>query len=53
MDSKDDLDLNVAVMRTLLVIGGATLLLAQIVPLWLGRSLLDELADEPPVDSAV
>jgi methyl-accepting chemotaxis protein len=50
VDSKDDLDLNVAVMRTLLVIGGATLLLAQVVPLWLGRSLLDELDDEPAIE---
>jgi hypothetical protein len=47
--SMDDLDLNVTLMRVLLVVGGATLLLAQIVPLWLGRSLLDELADEPRV----
>ncbi len=29
-------------MRILLVVGGITLLLGQIVPLWLGRSLLDD-----------
>jgi hypothetical protein len=32
-------------MRVLLVAGGITLLLGQVVPLWLGRSLLDD-ADE-------
>jgi ABC-type transporter Mla subunit MlaD len=48
--SIDDVDPNVVLMRVLLVFGGATLLLAQIVPLWLGRSLLDELADEPADD---
>ena len=29
-------------MRILLVVGGITLLFGQIVPLWLGRSLLDD-----------
>ncbi len=43
VDTKDDLDLSVALMRMLLVVGGTTLLLGQIVPFWLGRSLLDEL----------
>ena len=43
VDTKDDLDLSVALMRMLLVVGGITLLLGQIVPFWLGRSLLDEL----------
>ena len=33
-------------MRVLLVAGGITLLLGQIVPLWLGSSLLDDLADD-------
>jgi hypothetical protein len=30
-------------MRVLLVAGGVVLLLGQVVPLWLGRSLLDQL----------
>ena len=39
-------------MRILLVVGGITLLLGQIVPLWLGRSLLDDAdAMEPPLPS--
>jgi hypothetical protein len=37
-------------MRVLLVAGGITLLLGQIVPLWLGRSLLDDLPDDEPGD---
>ena len=45
VESMDQLELNATIMRVLLVIGGVTLLLAQIVPLWLGRSLLDEVAD--------
>lgn len=52
LDAKNDLDVSVALVRVLLVVGGVTLLLGQIVPLWLGRSLLDELADEPTVDTA-
>ena len=43
VDTKNDLDLSVTLMRVLLVVGGITLLLGQIVPLWLGRSLLDDL----------
>lgn len=46
VETKSDLDLSVAMMRLLLVIGGVTLLLGQIVPLWLGRSLLDGLPDD-------
>jgi ABC-type transporter Mla subunit MlaD len=38
----EDLDTSATLMRVLLVIGGITLLIGQIVPLWLGRSLLDE-----------
>jgi methyl-accepting chemotaxis protein len=53
IDAKNDLDLSVALVRVLLVFGGVTLLLGQIVPLWLGRSLLDEVSDEPPVDPPV
>ena len=53
LEAKDDLDLSVALVRVLLVFGGVTLLLGQVVPLWLGRSLLDELADETSVDTAV
>jgi methyl-accepting chemotaxis protein len=44
VDTKNDLDLSVSLMRVLLVVGGVTLLLGQVVPLWLGRSLLDEVA---------
>ena len=44
-DTKNDLDLSVGLMRVLLVVGGITLLLGQVVPLWLGRSLLDDLDD--------
>jgi methyl-accepting chemotaxis protein len=43
--ANDDLDTGVVLVRILLVVGGITLLLGQVVPLWLGRSLLDE-ADE-------
>lgn len=43
--TRDDLGTNVRVMRILIVIGGATFLLGQVVPLWVGRSLLDD-ADE-------
>lgn len=50
--TKDDLDLSVGLMRVLLVAGGAVLLLGQVVPLWLGRSLLDELDDDPGTPSA-
>jgi ABC-type transporter Mla subunit MlaD len=46
VETKNDLDLSVALMRVLLVAGGITLLLGQIVPLWLGRSLLDGLPDD-------
>ena len=40
--ANDDLDTGVVLMRILLITGGITLLVGQIVPLWLGRSLLDE-----------
>jgi methyl-accepting chemotaxis protein len=46
VETKSDLDASVVMMRLLLVAGGVTLLLGQIVPLWLGRSLLDDLPDE-------
>jgi hypothetical protein len=46
VETKSDLDLSVTMMRLLLVVGGITLLLGQIVPLWLGRSLLDGLPDD-------
>jgi hypothetical protein len=48
LDTKSDLDTSVVMMRILLVVGGITLLLGQIVPLWLGRSLLDDLPDDGP-----
>jgi ABC-type transporter Mla subunit MlaD len=44
--AENDLEGSVVMMRVLLVIGGITLLLGQIVPLWLGRSLLDDLTDD-------
>jgi methyl-accepting chemotaxis protein len=40
--TNNDLDNGVILMRILLIVGGVTLLLGQIVPLWLGRSLLDD-----------
>jgi methyl-accepting chemotaxis protein len=40
--TNDDLDNGVVLMRILLVLGGIILLLGQVVPLWLGRSLLDD-----------
>lgn len=49
VETKNDLDLSVTMMRVLLVAGGVTLLLGQIVPLWLGRSLLDGLPDDGPL----
>ena len=48
LETKSDLDTSVVMMRILLVVGGITLLLGQIVPLWLGRSLLDDLPDDGP-----
>jgi methyl-accepting chemotaxis protein len=50
VETKNDLDASVVMMRVLLVAGGITLLLGQIVPLWLGRSLLDDLPDDEPGD---
>ena len=46
LSANNDLDTGVVLMRILLVVGGITLLFGQIVPLWLGRSLLDD-ADVP------
>lgn len=42
LDANNDLSTGVVLMRILLILGGITLLLGQIVPLWLGRSLLDD-----------
>ncbi len=42
LEANNDLDNGVVLMRILLVIGGITLLFGQVVPLWLGRSLLDD-----------
>jgi methyl-accepting chemotaxis protein len=42
MAANDDLETGVGLMRILLVVGGITLLVGQVVPLWLGRSLLDD-----------
>ncbi len=40
--TSNDLNNSVVLMRLLLVAGGLTLLFGQVVPLWLGRSLLDD-----------
>ena len=48
VDANDDLDNGVALMRLLLIAGGITLLFGQIVPLWLGRTLIDEAAGLRP-----
>ncbi len=40
--TNNDLSTGVILMRILLIVGGITLLLGQVVPLWLGRSLLDD-----------
>jgi len=42
VETNDDLDTGVVLMRILLLAGGITLLFGQVVPLWLGRSLLDD-----------
>ena len=52
LSANNDLDTGVALMRILLVVGGITLLFGQIVPLWLGRSLLDD-ADVRTVSDTV
>ena len=41
-DTRDDLATNARFMRIFLVLGGITFLVSQIVPLWMGRSLLDD-----------
>lgn len=41
-DAQTDLADDVALMRLLIVLGGITLLVSQIVPLWVGRSVIDE-----------
>ena len=48
--AKDDLDLSVGMVRALLVAGGVLLLLGQVVPLWLGRSILDEIDEIDEID---
>jgi len=42
VDTRADLGDDVRLMRLLIAIGGLTLLIGQIVPLWVGRSVLDE-----------
>ena len=42
LGANNDLSTGVVLMRILLIVGGITLLLGQVVPLWLGRSLLDD-----------
>lgn len=49
IETNNDLDTGVVLMRILLVAGGITLLLGQVLPLWIGRSLLD---DADRLDSA-
>jgi methyl-accepting chemotaxis protein len=52
LETNNDLSTGVILMRILLILGGITLLLGQIVPLWLGRSLLDD-ADREDSATAV
>ena len=52
MSANNDLDTGAVLMRILLVLGGVTLLVGQIVPLWLGRSLLDDADVRDGTDSA-
>ncbi len=40
--TRDDLATNVLFMRIFIVLGGITFAVSQIVPLWIGRSLLDD-----------
>lgn len=42
VDTRDGLDRDVAWMRIVVLIGGLNLAIGQIVPYWIGRSLLDE-----------
>jgi hypothetical protein len=42
VDTRSGLDNDVTVMRIILLIGGVTVAVGQIVPYWIGRSLLDE-----------
>lgn len=42
IDTRDGLDSDVTLMRVVLLIGGLNLAVGQIVPYWIGRSLLDE-----------
>ncbi len=51
LSANNDLDTGAVLMRILLVVGGVTLLLGQIVPLWLGRSLLDDTDSHDSTDS--
>ena len=41
-NARDDLATNVLFMRIFIVLGGLTFVVSQIVPLWMGRSLLDD-----------
>ena len=52
LETNNDLSTGVVLMRILLVVGGITLLLGQIVPLWLGRSLLDDADAMGEVDTS-
>ncbi len=54
LQTSSDLNNSVILMRLLLVAGGVTLLFGQVVPLWLGRSLLDDASiDQSVVDQSV
>ncbi|NND76345.1 MAG: hypothetical protein HKN44_15210 [Ilumatobacter sp.] len=46
VSTRDDLDGDVTLMRLLLVIGGINLAVAQIVPYWIGRTLLATAAED-------
>lgn len=53
VSTRDDLDTDVTLMRILLVVGGITLAIGQIVPYWIGRGLLAATRPTTPAARAV
>ncbi|WP_040493184.1 hypothetical protein [Ilumatobacter nonamiensis] len=53
VETRDGLDRDVTLMRIVLLIGGLNLALGQIVPYWLGRSLLDASRDGTKPETAI
>ncbi len=51
LEANNNLSTGVVLMRILLILGGITLLLGQVVPLWLGRSLLDDADNSEAADT--